>query len=395
MSTQVSTQVPAQAAPKDSFILDWKTVEKEDRPNYPDLFMINPKSGNWIYKESSTAKALAKGSDAGSDDGSVTTTRTTTSAAIVAFGEAIQREFPEVTDDRLKIIVSQFMKPSKKEIENGAVVPDVVIPRTIKAAWGGSGASKSKTKKHPDQPTKGRSNYILYGMSIRKSLLAEGVKSTDIMAETARRWAKVEDKTEWNKLSSDDKERYERENKVFFTNHPEFATSAKPTKPTKPLAYNLFMAEKTKDGGDRTELRAEWKTYTAEDKAEFIDEAAGMMAQWKTDMEVYTEDMKAYTLANPDSDNESVSSKSSGKLSAKEQEKADQPEKYIYNTKTKRYNQRKGMSPAKLTELEQLLRASGVEVQTPIKSMDIQVGEIEDGGFSEDEDDTELMKGAE
>ena len=77
---------------------------------------------------------------------------------------------------------------------------------------------KGKKEKDPNKPKRGLSAYMFFGKEVRADVIAKecngnGSKVTEVMKAIAARWAKLDDKgkEKFERLSVQDKERYEKE----------------------------------------------------------------------------------------------------------------------------------------------------------------------------------------
>ena len=73
------------------------------------------------------------------------------------------------------------------------------------------GERKKRAKKDPNAPKRGQSGYMFWLAENRSKLTKPGMGVTDVAKAAGAEWAKVGDKSKWEKKAADDKKRYERE----------------------------------------------------------------------------------------------------------------------------------------------------------------------------------------
>jgi len=120
-------------------------------------------------------------------------------------------------------------------------------------------ASKSRKKKDPGAPKRGKSAYMFFCLEKRQSVIEDGFKKGDVLKELGARWtalkasANKKDKdflVNLSKLSSDDKIRYEEEKGTYVpsTETDESENDSPPVHKAKGVkkgknAYHIFCAE--------------------------------------------------------------------------------------------------------------------------------------------------------
>ena len=121
--------------------------------------------------------------------------------------------------------------------------------------------SNSNSKKDRSKPKRTRSAYIYFGMNMRKVIKDKNpdMASKDITREVARQWKECEDTSEYERLSEQDRLRFEEEMKTYTPPEGEVPVKIKTNKTTKPKraksAYIYFcqaMRPQVKD--DNTDM---------------------------------------------------------------------------------------------------------------------------------------------
>ena len=151
--------------------------------------------------------------------------------------------------------------------------------------------SKSRKKKDPSAPKKGKSAYMFFCLEKRQSVMDEGFRKGDILKELGARWNDLKISTSkkdkellvhLSKLSSEDKVRYEEEKETYTPSKVSESESESPTPVHKAKgvkkgknAYHIFCAENraslkeeygdTKSPKEITEiLSKKWKEFKSD-----------------------------------------------------------------------------------------------------------------------------------
>ncbi len=282
--------------------------KKTDSVNY----ITNPNTGKFVKRDTPLGKKLAKAEETGEE---IPKTMTETERIILVV-QTLQDQL-DLEDSAIKT----SLKPIMEE-----------LPRGFPVIWGG----KQKTARSPDHPIQPNNAYIFFTKAVRQSTAEANptLKNTEIVSLMAKMWKNTadEDRSEYNDLAAEDKERYETEMKVFETEHPDQARAkSSPGKPTKVTAYHKYC----KDNRDTFKE----KNSTLNDKA-----ITRLLAdKWKEDQK--DEEILAKYQALADEANEGFEDRvidyheNNGhkKLSETEQKKANDPDNYELNPKTGRF----------------------------------------------------------
>ena len=147
---------------------------------------------------------------------------------------------------------------------------------------------QEKKNKHKDEPKKPKSAYICFCTDKRQEVKDknDGISNTDIMSELGKIWKSLSDgdKTKWEKVAIEDKQRYATEMKNFYTEHPEEIKEEK-SKIKKPVsAYVIFsnikrpdVKKSNPDSSPKqilTLLGKLWKELSEDDKEQYKELAA-------------------------------------------------------------------------------------------------------------------------
>jgi len=76
-----------------------------------------------------------------------------------------------------------------------------------------------KKTKDPNAPKRPMSAFFLWMKVHRDQIKKPGMGVADVAKACGLEWAKVGDKTHWEKLAADDKKRYERESAAYKGGH--------------------------------------------------------------------------------------------------------------------------------------------------------------------------------
>ncbi|ETN77748.1 hypothetical protein RB195_004527 [Necator americanus] len=68
-----------------------------------------------------------------------------------------------------------------------------------------------RKKKDPNAPKRAQSAYMLWLNENRSKLAKPGMSVVDVSRAAGVEWAKVSDKSKWEKMAADEKKRYEKE----------------------------------------------------------------------------------------------------------------------------------------------------------------------------------------
>lgn len=141
---------------------------------------------------------------------------------LVMVVEALQNAAPDVlTNKVIKDVLSVFRKPTKKQVEEGLEVPEVILPRSFPKKWGGS----ASTKKVEGKPKGPRNAYIFFTTETRPTVKKENPELTnsEIMKLFGERWSKLSDtdKQPFVDMATKDNERYEGEMTVWEEANPD------------------------------------------------------------------------------------------------------------------------------------------------------------------------------
>lgn len=306
----VSKVTKAETTPVKSAKSSAVRLSEEDKKTDNINYILNPNTDKYVKRDTPLGKKLVKAEENGEE---VPKTVTETERLILVVQTLV---------DQLGLEDSAI-KASLKPI-------GVYLPRGFPVAWGG----KQKTARSPDHPKQPSNAYIFFTKAVRQSVVEAnpGLSNTEIVSLMAKMWKETaeEDRTEYNDLAAEDKERYETEMKVFEADHPDQARAkSSPGKPTKATAYHKYCEEnreavklenKDLDGKAVTKLLAEqWAVVDEDERIKYqtlADEAN----------EGFEERVTEYHEGN-----------SPKKLSEAEQAKANDPEHYELNSKTGRY----------------------------------------------------------
>jgi hypothetical protein len=297
-------------------------LSEEDKATDSATYILNPNTNKHVKRDTPLGKKLVKAEENGEK---VPKTMTETERLILVVQTLVDHG-----------VEDSFVKAALKTIVND-------LPRGFPVAWGG----KQKTARSPDHPKQPSNAYIFFTKAVRPSVVEAnpGLSNTDIVSLMAKMWKETaeEDRTEYNELAAEDKERYESEMKVFEAEHPDQARAkSSPGKPTKATAYHKYCEENRDtvkeenpdlDGKAITKLLAEQWEEVKKDEAEH----AKYQALADEANEGFEERVTEYHEGD-----------SPKKLSEAEQAKANDPEHYELNPKTGRYvrkEEKKAASP--------------------------------------------------
>ena len=260
---------------------------------------------------------------------------------------------PSLTEtERLILVVETLQEEIPKHLTDDVIKRALnkldILPRSFPAVWGG----RHKDPRDPLKPKTPNNSYIYYGIAIRPSVVLANPKlsNTEIISLISKMWNETpeEDRGEYEAKATEDKDRYEKEMKIYETKYPEKARASTKAhdKQTKATAHRMFCAEyrqQLKD--DNPEL----------DGREITTMLSELWAEIKEDKEQFTKYQELADEANEGSnaDASSTSTSTPKKLSPAEQKKADDPEHYELNPETGRYRLKKDVS------VQKKCRASG------------------------------------
>ena len=305
-------------------------LSEEDKKADTANYIYNPNTEKYVKRDTPLGKKLVKAEETGEE---IPKTMTETERLILIV-QTLQNQL-ELEDSAIKVALKSV---------------DKELPRGFPVAWGG----KQKSARSPDHPKQPSNAYIFFTKAVRPSVVDanSGLSNTEVVSLMAKMWKDTpeEDRTEYNQLAAEDKERYEAEMEVFEREHPDQARAkSSPGRPTKATAYHKYCETNREslkeehpdlDGKAITKLLAEkWKDIQKD-----ADEVAKFQALADEANEGFEERVTEY--------HETDSPK---KLSEAEQKKADDPEHYELNKKTGRYVRKE--EPKKEPE----------EVKTPVK----------------------------
>jgi high mobility group protein B2 len=165
---------------------------------------------------------------------------------------------------------------------------------------------QEKKNKHKDEPKKPKSAYICFCTEKRQEVkdTNDGISNTDIMAELGKLWKGLNDsdKSKWEKIANEDKQRYETELRKFYTDHPEEVKEEK-SKIKKPVSsyviYSNLKRAEVKSKNPKLSpkeilslLGKMWKELSDDDKEEYKELAAEDKARYKRETGVDSGDDK-------------------------------------------------------------------------------------------------------
>jgi hypothetical protein len=287
-------------------------LSEEDKKADTVTYILNPNTDKYVKRDTPLGKKLVKAEENGEE---VPKTMTETERLILVVQTIVDQLVLE--DSAIKAA----LKP---------IVSD--LPRGFPVVWGG----KQKTARSPDHPKQPSNAYIFFTKAVRQSVVGAnpGLSNTEIVSLMAKMWKETadEDRTEYNDLAAEDKERYESEMKVFEAEHPDQARAkSSPGKPTKATAYHKYCEE------NRDTVKEENPELDGKAITKLLAE------QWEEVKKDENELTKYQALADEANEGfeERVTEYHEGdspkKLSEAEQAKADDPEHYELNPKTGRY----------------------------------------------------------
>jgi hypothetical protein len=146
--------------------------------------------------------------------------------------------------ERIKLVVETLkteLNHTDSEIKTALKSIISELPRGFPVVWGG----KQKVVRSADQPKPASNSYIFFIKAVRDDVASANptLSNTEIVSLMAKMWnaTKDEDRIEYELAAANDKKRYEEEMKVFEANNPKLARAKSlPTKPTKVSAYNKY-----------------------------------------------------------------------------------------------------------------------------------------------------------
>ncbi|KIH45045.1 HMG box [Ancylostoma duodenale] len=108
------------------------------------------------------------------------------------------------------------------------VTPHITMPRPTKAAASPKPKKVSapekkivRKKKDPKAPKRALSAYMLWLSENRAKLAKPGMSVVEVAKAAGAEWAKVADKSKWEKLAAKEKKRYEKEMAAYKGVAPE------------------------------------------------------------------------------------------------------------------------------------------------------------------------------
>jgi len=118
------------------------------------------------------------------------------------------------SDDEKKKKKKEKKKKEKEKKRKSSGGDGASKPKKSRGETSGGG---KKAKKDKNAPKRGLSAYMIFSNENRQKILAEnpGIGFTDVARKAAEMWKAQTDKTKWEALAKKDKERYEREMKVY------------------------------------------------------------------------------------------------------------------------------------------------------------------------------------
>ena len=189
-----------------------------------------------------------------------------------------------------KLIAAWHDKSTQKDITN-------ILKKSEK---------KNKKNKDPNKPKRNKTAYIFYCMDMRDAVkedMGEDTKSTEVTKELGARWKNVNDKKKYEKLATQDKERYNSEMKDYdppsdcSNDSKKIKKNKDPNKPKRNKTAYIFycmdmrdavkedMGENTKSTEVTKELGARWRKLNDKKKYEKLA---------TQDKERYNSEMKEY-----------------------------------------------------------------------------------------------------
>jgi len=308
-------------------------LSEEDKKADSDNYVLNPNTGKCVKKDTPLGKKIVKAEETGEE---IPKTMTETERIILVV---------QTLQDQLDLEDSAIKASLKPIVEE--------LPRGFPVAWGG----KQKTVRSPDHPKQPSNAYIFFTKAVRQSVVEANpdLTNTGIVSLMAKMWkdTRDEDRTEYNDLAAEDKERYETEMKEFEAEHPDQARAkSSPGKPTKATGYHKYC-EENRDSFKEKNPSLDGKAITKL-----------LAEQWKEVQK--NEELLAKYQALADEANEGFEDRvveyhgNNGpkKLSEAEQKKADDPEHYEVNPKTGRYVEKekpKKVASPKVEKVEKIV----------------------------------------
>jgi len=267
------------------------------------------------------------------------------------------KNFTEI--ERLILIIETLQEEidfSDEEIKKAlSKLDDKILPKSFPTRWGG----KHKISKDPTRPKPPSNAYIYFTIAVRPSVEKANpeLSNTEIVSLMAKMWNETaeNDRGEYKAKALEDKNRYEAQMKVYETKNPEKARASTKIhdKQTKATAHRMFCDE------NRQHLKDENPELDGRDIIKMLGE---LWNEIKEDSEQFAKYQELADETNKaqfgDTSPSPVSSSSPKKLSASEQAKADQPDKYEFNTETNRYVLKKNITKTKEPESEPEIKAN-------------------------------------
>merc|ERR1712048_391553 len=188
----------------------------------------------------------------------------------------------------------------------------------------GSSRTKSKKKKDPNAPKKPMSAYFLFMNEKRESIKRDNPDAgvSEIGKIAGEMWNKLEDKSRWEQMQKEAKEKYDIEYAEYLKTKPaseDDSADERPAKkkkkdpnaPKKPMtAYFLFMNEKRESiKRDNPDAGVSDIGKIAAEMWSKIDDKSEWEAKYEKAKEKYAVDYAEYMKNKPPSDDEGTSSK--------------------------------------------------------------------------------------
>lgn len=87
--------------------------------------------------------------------------------------------------------------------------------KSAKRASGASTSKKTKKAKDPNAPKRAKSAYMFWLLENRSRIAKPGMSVIDVSKAAGVEWGKVKDKSKYEKMATQDKQRYEAEKKKY------------------------------------------------------------------------------------------------------------------------------------------------------------------------------------
>lgn len=179
-------------------------------------------------------------------------------------------------------------------------------PAAAAPAATGKGGAPARYKKAPDAPKRFKSAFIIFSAEKHREIKAEYAKvgrtekTTDIAKVVSESWRQLnpEDKEKWEEMARKDKARYEVEKSMYkgpWKVPANKRTPKDPSAPKRPMSAFLAFSNKRRASLKRQNpnatnadlskmLSKQWKEAEPDLKRKYMDEEAGLRANYKVEM---------------------------------------------------------------------------------------------------------------